>query len=144
MLKINLKSNEDRRIRSGHLWVFSNEINKVVGYPENGDLVEVYDSKDQLLGSGFFNKNSLIAVRIISRSIVDDIDDLFRKRIMNAYELRKNFYPNRESFRLVFSESDFLPGLIIDKFNNSFVLQINSYGIQTNILKIVEILEETI
>lgn len=142
MLKINLKTNEDRRIRSGHLWVFSNEINKLVGNPENGDLVEVYDSKNQLLGSGFYNKNSLIAIRMISKSIVDDIDDLFLKRIMNAYELRKNFYPNRESFRLVFSESDFLPGLIIDKFNNSFVLQINSYGIQTYILKIVEILKK--
>ena len=54
MLKINLKKNEDRRIRSGHLWVFSNEINKIVGNPENGDLVEVYDSKDQFLGSGFY------------------------------------------------------------------------------------------
>lgn len=141
MSKIVLKKNEDKRIRRGHLWVFSNEIEKTMDNPENGDLVEVLDSKEQLLGSGFYNKNSLIAVRLISQSRVENINDLFRKRIMCAYDLRKNFYPHRESFRLVFSESDFLPGLIIDKYNNSFVLQINSCGIQRNIDSIIEILK---
>ena len=141
MLKIFLKKNEEKRIRNGHLWVFSNEIEEIIGEPGNGDLVEVYDSKEQLLGSGFYNKNSLIAVRLISKSKVDSLHDLFSKRIMNAYDLRKNFYPNRESFRLVFSESDFLPGLIIDKYNSSFVLQVNSFGIQKNIDSIIEILK---
>jgi len=141
MLKIFLKKNEEKRIRNGHLWVFSNEIEEIIGEPGNGDLVEVYDSKEQLLGSGFYNKNSLIAVRLISKSKVDSLHDLFSKRIMNAYTLRKNFYPNRESFRLVFSESDFLPGLIIDKYNSSFVLQVNSFGIQKNIDSIIEILK---
>jgi 23S rRNA (cytosine1962-C5)-methyltransferase len=141
MSKIFLKKNEDKRIQSGHLWVFSNEINEINGNPDNGDLVEVYNSYNQLLGSGFYNKNSLIAIRLIYRSRVENINDLFSKRIMIAYEMRKTFYPNRESFRMVFSESDFLPGLIIDKYNYSFVLQINSYGIQNNIQSIVEILK---
>ncbi|MCK7522222.1 MAG: hypothetical protein MZV64_33385 [Ignavibacteriales bacterium] len=65
MSKIVLKKNEDKRIRSGHLWIFSNEIEKAIDNPENGDVVEVLDSKEQLLGSGFYNKNSLIAVRLI-------------------------------------------------------------------------------
>lgn len=141
MKKIKLKKNEDKRLRNGHLWVFSNEVMKTEGDPINGDLVEVYDSKDQFVGCGFFNKNSLIALRLISKSKVDDLKDLFNKRIANAYELRKSFYPNRESFRMVFSESDYLPGLIIDKYNNSFVLQINSCGIENNILLILEILK---
>jgi 23S rRNA (cytosine1962-C5)-methyltransferase len=63
MAIIVLKKNEDKRIRSGHLWVFSNEIEKLNDNPENGELVEVLDSKEQFLGSGFYNKNSLIAVR---------------------------------------------------------------------------------
>lgn len=142
MLKIFLKKNEEKRIRNGHLWVFSNEIEKIIGEPGNGDLVEVYDSKEQLLGLGFYNKNSLIAVRLISKSKVVSLQDLFSNRIMNAYDLRKNFYPHRESFRLVFGESDFLPGLIIDKYNNSFALQVNSFGIQRNIDSIIEILKK--
>ena len=142
MLKIFLKKNEEKRIRNGHLWVFSNEIEKIIGEPGNGDLVEVYDSKEQLLGLGFYNKNSLIAVRLISKSKVVSLQDLFSNRIMNAYNLRKNFYPHRESFRLVFGESDFLPGLIIDKYNNSFALQVNSFGIQRNIDSIIEILKK--
>ena len=141
MLKIFLKKNEEKRIRNGHLWVFSNEIEEIIGEPGNGDLVEVYDSKEQLLGSGFYNKNSLIAVRLISKSKVVSLQDLFSNRIMNAYNLRKNFYPHRESFRLVFGESDFFPGLIIDKYNNSFALQVNSFGIQRNIDSIIEILK---
>jgi 23S rRNA (cytosine1962-C5)-methyltransferase len=142
MSKIVLKKNEDKRIRSGHLWIFSNEIAKTFENPENGDLVEVLDSKEQLLGSGFYNKNSLIAVRLFSESSDENIKDLIRKKIMRAYDLRKSFYPDRESFRLVFSESDFLPGLIIDKYNSTFVLQVNSFGIQKNIDSIIEILKK--
>ncbi len=141
MSKISLRKNEDKRIRSGHLWIFSNEIDKISCSPSNGDLVEIYDFKDQFLGTGFYNKNSLIAVRIIARSRVENVDELFRQRINNAYDLRKTFYQNRESFRLVFSESDFLPGLIIDKYNNTFVLQVNSYAIQKNIEYIIDILK---
>ena len=65
--KIHLKRNEERRINSGHLWVFSNEIGSIEESPENGDLVEVYDSKNNFLGTGFYNKNSLISVRILSK-----------------------------------------------------------------------------
>lgn len=140
--KIILKKNEDRRIRSGHLWVFSNEIFSTEGNPANGDIVELFDSKNELLGTGFYNKNSLIAVRLISDDRVEDLKSLFRVKILSAYSLRKQFYPERKSFRLVFSESDFLPGLIIDKYNHTFVLQVYSIGLEKNIELIVEILKE--
>jgi 23S rRNA (cytosine1962-C5)-methyltransferase len=136
-----LKKKEDKRIRNGHLWVFSNEIEKTTGNPNNGDMVVVFDSKEEQLGTGFYNKNSLIAVRMISKSNIDNLSELFRKRICNAFNLRKIFYPNRESFRMVFGESDYLPGLIIDKFNNTFILQVNSYGIQSHLELILEILK---
>lgn len=137
-----LRKNEDKRIKSGHLWVFSNEISRIDGDPGNGDLVEIYGSNDRFLGSGFYNRNSLIAARILTRDRSVELYELLRKKINDAYSLRKTCYPERESFRMVFSESDFLPGLIIDKYNATFVLQVYSYGMQKNIDLIVKILKE--
>jgi 23S rRNA (cytosine1962-C5)-methyltransferase len=140
--KLFLKRHEDRRIKDGHQWIFSNEIDGINGTAENGDLVDVYDSIENFLGTGFYNKNSLIAVRMLSYAKFDDIYSILREKILNAYNLRKTFYPGLESFRFVFSESDFLPGLIIDKYNNTFVMQIYSYGMQKNVEQVIKILKE--
>ncbi|PKL82243.1 MAG: class I SAM-dependent rRNA methyltransferase [Ignavibacteriae bacterium HGW-Ignavibacteriae-3] len=142
MTKVFLKKNEERRVRLGHLWIFSNEIAKIEGMSSNGDLVKVFDSRENFTGCGFYNANSLIAVRMVSDADEFDIAELFRKRLHSAYDFRKSVYPDRDSFRMVFSESDFLPGLIIDKYNNTFVLQIYSAGIEKNIDTIVKILKE--
>lgn len=141
MGKIFLRKNADRRLKTGHLWIFSNEIVRTDGNPENGDIVEVFDFKGTFLAIGFFNKNSLIAVRIISYSRNIDLPKIFMSKLNSAFQLRKELYPHRNSFRMVFSESDFLPGLIIDKYNDSFVLQINSLGMDKNIQSIVDILK---
>ena len=140
MTKIILRKNEDRRIRKGHLWIFSNEIGKIEGDASNGDLVNVFDSRGAFLVSGFYNANSLIAVRAISDSIDTDLSRLFLKRLTSSLELRKSAYPERNSFRMVFSESDYMPGLIIDKYNDTYVLQIYSAGIEKNIGLITGIL----
>ena len=140
--KIYLRKNEERRIKLGHLWIFSNEISNISGDPQNGDLVDVFDSKNNFIGTGFYNKNSLIAVRILSNQKTEDLKEIFRRRLKDALDLRKTLYPERNSFRLVFSESDFLPGLIIDKYNNSFVMQVYSFGIEKNIELLTEILKE--
>ena len=139
--RIYLKRNEDKRIRNGHLWIFSNEVAEFKNDIENGELVELYDSRQNFLGEGFFNKNSLITVRILSRSKIISLDKYFEDKIKSAYDLRKQFYPERNSFRMVFSESDFLPGLIIDKYNDTYVLQIYSAGIQRNVNIIIRILK---
>ena len=81
--KIHLKKNEERRINSGHLWVFSNEVGSIEGNPENGDIVEAYDSKDNLLGTGLYNKNSLISGRLLSQNKITDLKELFREKIDN-------------------------------------------------------------
>lgn len=140
--KVFLKKNEDKRILSGHLWVFSNEILRYDGEPSNGDVVEVYNYQNDFIGCGFFNRNSLIAVRMLTRTKIDDLKLLLKQRIISANSLRKTFYPDRNSYRMVFSESDFLPGLIIDKYNQTFVLQVYSFGLQKNILAVVEILAQ--
>ena len=142
MSRVYLKKNEENRLLNGHLWVFSNEITETEGNPENGDLIEVYSSKNKLLGAGFYNRNSLIAVRILGTEYPADMYELFKLKIINAFQLRKQFYPGRESYRLVFSESDYLPGLIIDKYNSTFVLQINSSGIEKNINIINDVLRQ--
>ncbi len=144
MAKVILKKNEERRIKQGHLWVFSNEVqtldneeNKI----ENGQVVEVFDSRGIFVASGFYNGNSLIAVRIISTEQNINVPEIIENRIISAYNFRKSMYPNRESLRIVFSESDFLPGLIIDKYNDTFVLQVYSVGIEKNIEAVVKTLE---
>jgi 23S rRNA (cytosine1962-C5)-methyltransferase len=139
--RIQLKKNEERRLKAGHLWIFSNEIAASEGDPQNGALVEVFDSRNNFLGTGFYNRNSLIAVRIISSEKADNIKTLLRFRLTAAYRLRKNLYRDRDSFRMVFSESDYLPGLIIDKYNNTFVLQVYSAGMENNIDLLIEILK---
>lgn len=140
-MKILLKKDEERRIREGHLWVFSNEIQKHYADVSSGDIVEVYDNRGNPLGSGLYNKSSLIAVRLLGKEYTGDLAGYFSSSLRKAYNLRKQFYPNRGSYRLVFSESDFLPGLIIDKYNNTFVLQVYSFGMQKNIELFADILK---
>ncbi len=140
--RIHLKKNEERRIRAGHLWVFSNEIGSIEGDPESGDLAEVYDSRNNFCGTGFYNKHSLIAVRILSKNKIENLGGLLKEKLLSAQQLRKDFYAGRNSYRLVFSESDFLPGLIIDKYNSTFVLQVYSIGMEKNIEHIVRVLKE--
>ncbi|MBI2419125.1 MAG: class I SAM-dependent rRNA methyltransferase [Ignavibacteriales bacterium] len=138
--KIILRKNEEKRILQGHLWVFSNEVQKVEGNPENGDIVMFVTHSGSFLGSGFYNKQSLIAGRILSRSEVSDVRAHITHRLNTAYQLRSMVCSGRESFRLVHSESDLLPGLIIDKYNSTFVLQFNSAGMHKLHQMIVDIL----
>jgi 23S rRNA (cytosine1962-C5)-methyltransferase len=139
--KLYLKKNEEHRIKNGHLWVFSNEIKKLDGEAENGDIVEVLDSTGHSLGSGFYNKNSLISVRLFAPFFSGDIFSYLKTTLEHAYSLRKRLYPHRNSFRIVFSESDFIPGLIIDKYNDTYVMQVYSLGMRKYTGAIADILK---
>ncbi len=139
--KIFLRKNEERRINAGHLWIFSNEIEKLEGTADNGDLVEIFDARNNFIGTGFYNKNSLIAVRLLDKAQIDNFREFVEIKIKDAFALRKLFYPERNSFRLIFSESDLMPGLIIDKYNDTFVLQIYSAGMQKNIAAVISVLQ---
>lgn len=137
-----LKKNEDRRLLNGHQWIFSNELHRTEGNPAAGDLVEILRSDGRSLGSGFYNPHSLIAVRFLSGSIVDPNEEFFASRIQSAFQLRRRMFPGSETFRVVYGESDFLPGLIIDKYNDYFSLQTFSVGMDARIDVICSALEK--
>ena len=126
--KITLRKNEERRIVKGHLWVFSNEIQTIESTIQSGDLVEVLSSEGKSLGVGFYNKRSLIAVRMLSKT-AQELETIITAKVREAYALRKTLYPTRDSYRLIYSEGDFLPGLIVDKYGDTGVLQFNSLGV---------------
>jgi 23S rRNA (cytosine1962-C5)-methyltransferase len=117
MNKVFLKEKEEDRIRLGHPWVFDNEIGRYQGDCNAGDVVEVYTKAGHFLGRGVINKNSKISVRIFTRDREEQIDaSFFESRVRNAFETRKAFYGREDSYRLMFAESDLVPGLIVDRF----------------------------
>ncbi len=142
MLQIFLNKNEERRISIGHQWVFSNEIEKVKGFEKNGEVAELFSSNKKFLGKGFYNKNSLIAYRHLTDKDEPIDQAFFFKRISLANSLRKKVSPAREVYRLVNSESDFLPGLIIDKFVDKYSIQIFSLGMNEYLETITKILTD--
>ena len=111
------------RILHGHDWVFSSELLKVFGNPADGDVVSLKDGKDRLIGSAIYNSKSQIVARRFSRRRQDLDLDFFRRRIAQASEYRDRRKVDPKLRRVVWSESDGLPGVIIDRYGEHFVLQ---------------------
>lgn len=131
MLKITLKKNEDRRIKAGHPWVFSNEIATCVGEAEPGSSAELFDAAGGFIGCGYYSPHSLIAFRLLSRKREDlESVEFFEQRISAALEHRRSTYPLLRTFRAVYGESDFLPGLVVDVYEDYLSLQILSTGME--------------
>jgi len=138
---VTLKKNEERRIERGHLWAFSNEIESVTGEPAAGDIVRIRARGGKPIGTGFYNPHSLIACRVLTASDEEIDFDFFRRRIGSALELRRKLYPSAETFRLVHGESDYLPGLVIDKYNDLVTVQTLSAGMDARLTLICDVLE---
>jgi 23S rRNA (cytosine1962-C5)-methyltransferase len=144
-VKIVLKSGKDQSPRRYHPWVFSGAIKKIYGDPVEGDVVEVFDNKDEFLGAGHYQPGS-IAVRILTfRKEPVDLD-LFRERISSAVNYRRSlgFSGNDKTnvFRLIHAEGDNLPGLITDYYNGVAVMQMHSVGMYRMREAIAAILKE--
>jgi 23S rRNA (cytosine1962-C5)-methyltransferase len=135
-----LKKNEERRLLSGHQWVFSNEIQTANGAPKSGDIVEILRHDLKRLGIGFYNPHSLIAVRFLSADDVDIDFRFFERRIASAFAIRKKMYPHSGTYRLVNGESDFLPGLIVDKYNEYLSVQTFSAGMDQRLTLVCDVL----
>lgn len=140
--KIILKPGRDSRVKAGHLWVFSNEIGQMEGSPGSGEIVDVYSSGKTFLGRGFHNKRSLIAVRILTTRDEPVGTEFFAGRIAQAGQHRESLYPGENSYRLVFGESDLLPGLVIDRFDGCFVIQSYCLGMDLLLPHVVQALKD--
>jgi 23S rRNA (cytosine1962-C5)-methyltransferase len=140
--KVHLK--RTKRLLGGHLWVFSNEIYENPKQYSPGSLVEVCDMHEVFLGIGYINPQSLISVRLLTREKEDIQKEFIQRRICDAFKLRERLLGKRDSFRLVYSEGDYLPGLIVDKFSNCLVLQFLTAGMEEFKDTIIEILDELI
>ncbi|MCK9410320.1 MAG: class I SAM-dependent rRNA methyltransferase [Bacteriovoracaceae bacterium] len=136
-----LKKNEDRRLLGGHQWIFSNEIHRIVGEPKSGEIVEILRSDGRSLGIGMFNPTSLIAVRFLSPAIETIDASFFQKKISAAVTLRMKLFPDSDTYRIVNGESDFLPGLIVDRYGDFLSLQTFSAGMESRLTMICDVLE---
>lgn len=135
---VTLKKGEGRTIKSGGMWVYDNEIQSIMGTVEDGGLVIVHDHNGYPMGKGFINRNSKITVRLLTRDYEQEIDDEFiEMRVRNAWEYRKNV-SDTSSCRIIFGEADFLPGMVIDKFEDVLVVQSLALGIDRFKVQIVE------
>ena len=129
MTKVYLNRKINQRIALGHPWIYNNEVDRIAGPVEQGDIVEVYYFDGQLAGRGYINPESQIIIRLLTRKREDITAAFFHQKIQTAWDYRKHL-GYTENCRLVFGEADGLPALIIDKFNDYFVMQTLSYGIE--------------
>lgn len=137
-----LKKGEGRTIKAGGAWIYDNELESVMGVCEDGDIVIVRDFDGYPMGKGFINRKSKIIIRMLTRNAKQELDSNFlRLRIKNAWEYRKRTV-DISSCRIIFGEADFLPGIVIDKFEDVLVVESLALGIDRLKLDIVEILKE--
>ncbi len=144
-----------KRISGGHPWIYDNEITEICGTPEDGGMADVFTEKEKYIGTGFYNSNSKIRIRIVTRNANDIKEnipyffgaDFWRRRLRYAYDYRKTVLSPDEltACRLVFGEADFLPGLTVDRFNDLLSVQILCLGMEKLrnmiITELVDILE---
>ena len=126
---VHIKKGGARALKAGGAWIYDNEIDRIEGSFENGDLATVCDFDGYCLGYGFINTRSKITVRMMTRKKDTVVDDAFiEMRVRNAWEYRKSTV-DTSSCRLIFGEADFLPGIVIDKFSDVLVVESLALGI---------------
>lgn len=138
-----LKPKHDKRVRGGHPWVFSNELAEPGALPEGG-AVEVRAHDGSFVGRGYANPNSLIAIRILTRTKGEDVDSVgfWKRAIDKAARHRARVCPERRSLRLVHAEGDGLPGLVVDRFGDVLAVQLTTLGTERRKEQIREALAE--
>ncbi len=132
MLQVSVKRGREKRIRGFHPWVYKNDILSFSRKPKPGEICVVRDYKGSFLAKGYINPDSYLAIRILTYKKDEEINlEFFKKRIKEAYEYRKSLIPeNTTAFRLVHSEGDYLPGLIVDSYDGYLVIQVTTLGME--------------
>ena len=139
---VTLKKGEGRTIKAGGAWIFDNEIDTITGRFKNGEVVTVHDFDGYPMGKGFINQNSKTRIRMMTRKPDQEIDESFLKmRVKNAWEYRKTTV-DTSSCRIIFGEADFLPGLVIDKYEDVLVVECLALGMEQFKEIIVNFLKE--
>lgn len=145
MKKVFLKKDREKLWLSGHPWIYSGAVEKIEGNPSGGEIIEVYNSKKEFIGYGHYNKNSKILVRMLEKDKNQVINlDWYYNKIKDAYILREKLSIQSNAYRLIYSESDLLPGLIIDYFANYAILQISTLGMEKDKELIIQALIKVI
>lgn len=147
---VTLKKGEGRTVKAGGLWIYDNEIDTIAGSFKNGTIVTVRDFDGYPMGKGFINQNSKIRIRLLTRQAQTQIDDDFLlMRVQNAWDYRKNVMTSREDLsccRVIFGEADWLPGLVVDKYEDILVVESLALGMEllkeTILKKLVECMEQ--
>ncbi len=132
MHSVKLKKGKEKAVRQLHPWVFSGAIDQIKGKPENGDIIMVIDSNNDFLAYGFFNSKSRVAVRLLEWNLETEINESWwRRKIKIAVKHRDELNTeDTNTYRLIFSEADFLPGLIVDRYADFLSVQILTSGIE--------------
>ena len=143
MAAVVLARGKDQRIKAGHLWVYASEIASVDEGAAPGDVVEVRDFRRRLLGRGTYNPASTLAVRIFTRHADEAVDrGLFERRIEEALAYRSRLFPAETTLRLIFSEGDHLPGLVVDRYGDFLCLQFGTLGMERFRSEVLAVLKE--
>jgi 23S rRNA (cytosine1962-C5)-methyltransferase len=142
---LKLRKDQERRILAGHLWIYSNEIDTretPLKLFSPGQQVAIHTHRNKWVAHAYINPRSLICARVISRHPAETLDEeLLTRRISNALALRERLFDNR-CYRLVYGESDLLPGLVVDRFGDYLTLQITTAGMETVLEVIISVLEK--
>lgn len=142
---VQLKPKRDKPVRNRHPWIFSGAIKRVDGKPEGGDLVRVVDVNGRFLATAYYNPISQIRCRILSWNEDEPIDDAFwRSKIKRAIDFRKQYVyqADTSAYRLINGESDFLPGLIVDRYGDYLVMQCLTLGIDARKKQLTRLLAD--
>ncbi|MFN3820985.1 MAG: class I SAM-dependent rRNA methyltransferase [bacterium] len=144
IITLHLKPHKERRILEGHRWVFAGEIKEDLKDLEPGVRVALCDSRGRLLGRGYANPHSLITVRLLTRYDEPWDNDLIFRRIKGAFNYRGTFLPHRSTYRLIFSEGDGFPGLVVDRYEEHLIVQSLTAGMDNLLPEVIEVLNHIV
>ncbi len=128
--RVFLRDSIKNRVKNGHPWIYSGEIERIDGDFSDGDIVDVFLHSKDFLGRGYINTHSKIRIRLLTRKFEEINKEFFLKRIRRALSWRVPLVHDTDAFRVIFSESDGLPGLVVDKYSDYLVIQVGTLGME--------------